>query len=420
MAADTIEPINVIIRHPLDVDQSIEVQTSPDSTVEQLANQVAIRLELKPGSITFDLDGGDPGGLVDEIVSDGGTLVALPRAHTPVVDSYQSMNLGFVAPAAEAETNLDRVQGWGETTVILDEDLWSPESAGFLSSEEMQSDAGLWPMSYHPPNLLSPGQFIHGPAWTPQPAPVYPVTLPMMHPPTVAYVLHIDASTRDQVFRLGVSGAPASMLSDMQHYIHPGTRLFLYDTKLKTLMGPLLAVNRAEHHLVPTAFRGRFPAQIQFQFTDWFSTCQYPCKLKIGAVTPEFAAVLQQQLMLAHNPSNQRKTPKSCCRPPKRDKPLYDQSVKHVVEVNQKTWKTVTSDFAVKQLSSELRTRGHAVHVRLNRHECTIELSSSNQESVDLAINAVAGAQQRSLDRLVVDTDPVPQINVAPATPPTE
>lgn len=137
--------------------------------MEQLANQVAARLELKPGSVVFDRDQICSEGLVEDLVGDGDTLVVFPRKH-PVEPAVSEPNhVGFAAPAAEAdsetvelheesnhpnsdENNIPQTQsdpqfpelydpravlpemdtpylgpnpGWGETSVIVESDQWS-------------------------------------------------------------------------------------------------------------------------------------------------------------------------------------------------------------------------------------------------------------------------------------------------------
>lgn len=177
----------------------------------------------------------------------------------------------------------------------------------------------------------------------------------------------------------------------------PGTRIFLWEPKTKTLMGPLVALDHPVDNLVPNAFGGRFPCHVRFAYADWFATCRHSKRLKIGPVTPEHAFFLERELASTQQPENVlvdrriENTPK-----PKTSK-FIQHELCETLTVQREVWRAVTSDSAVNQLSADLRSLGHTVHVKLNRTACTCELSSPDQNALDLAVDAVHQAERRAI-----------------------
>eukprot|EP00658_Telonema_sp_P-2_P040410 TRINITY_DN288_c0_g1_i1.p1 TRINITY_DN288_c0_g1~~TRINITY_DN288_c0_g1_i1.p1 ORF type:complete len:504 (+),score=11.29 TRINITY_DN288_c0_g1_i1:304-1815(+) len=420
------QSISINIRHPAYQAKDIRLRLSPEGSVDTLANQAATQLQLKEGSVRLTAPDGSIEALTDE-----STLVAFEEQPRPE-GCQGELDLGFVAPAAEGQTpphlrnpippialdlQSDDMNGWGETTVMLDapwhnqngswppyepEPVWQNVYVPAMMTP-VPTSPEMVPVEPWPHATISRQRADHVDRYIQQPAVRY------IHP-SVGYVMHIDETTRAEVFQLGVCGAPGPMLWDMVTYIVPGTRLFLWEPKTKTVSGPLIASECPSESIVRGAFGGRFPAQVKFHYMAWFSTVRYKHRLKIGAVTPDLSFFLEQSLASAQHrpqPRHNSQKPKRKARSKKETRPKAQdtrpkaprvpQNFRHVIEIDSGIWQAVIGDHSVNQLSSGLRAQGYAVHVRLHRSECKCELSSVDQAGLDLAVPIVLDAQKRVL-----------------------
>jgi hypothetical protein len=77
------------------------------------------------------------------------------------------------------------------------------------------------------------------------------------------FIFMCNRMTKPECYRYRVFALPAGRRHIVER-INPGTYLFLFDTDVKLLYGTYLATSTGMLNIQPSAFGGRFPAQVSF------------------------------------------------------------------------------------------------------------------------------------------------------------
>lgn len=109
--------------------------------------------------------------------------------------------------------------------------------------------------------------------------------------PVAGFVFLCDDKTRGEVLKLRCFGLPKKNFEEMQT-IDDTTQLFLWNFRSTQLMGPFSADGKPALNVEPSAFNGRFPAQLRFKGTG--KMCSSKKRYKVGPLdSNEVATALE-------------------------------------------------------------------------------------------------------------------------------